>query len=84
MSLCCAGIGLLVVSQSVVGQLQLDLESGFRLLGGVTLLAASVYAAVRYETEPLVSEYGPTTYLLVTAALVWIAALAARLALTVS
>ena len=83
-SLCCAGVGVLFVSQTAVGSFQLDLEHGWQLFGGAALVVASLYAAVRYETEPIVTEYGPTTYLLVGVALAWIGTLAARLALGLS
>ncbi|WIV65717.1 hypothetical protein [Natrialbaceae archaeon AArc-T1-2] len=84
-ALCCCTIGVLVVSQAaVVGQFRLDLESGLRLAGGAGLVLASLYAAARSERDPIVTEYGPRTYLLVAAAFVWIAGLSVRLALTVS
>ena len=78
-ALCCFTGGVLFVTGTAVDQFQLDLESGWRLFGGATLLLGSLYAAVHHETDPLVTAYGPRTYLLVGVVLAWTGTLAVRL-----
>ena len=61
------------------GGVRLTASTVFLLFGGVFLLCASLYGLVRYEANPIVTEYGPTTYLLLFALGLQAAGLLARL-----
>ncbi|WP_232745043.1 hypothetical protein [Halorubrum aethiopicum] len=43
------------------------------------LLLASLFGLIRYEENPIVSEYGPITYLLVFGLAIWAVGLLLRL-----
>ena len=48
------------------------------MLGGIVLLVSSLYGLVRYEENPIVTEYGPMTYLLLFGLLLWTVGMVTR------
>ena len=76
---------LLVVSVLVIAQVvlidgfQANASAVFLLLGGIVLLGSSLYGLVRYEDNPIVTEYGPMTYLLLFGLHFWAVGMIARL-----
>lgn len=53
--------------------------TALQLFGSAFLFVASLYGIVRYEENPIVTEYGPTTYLLVGGALLYAIGLTGQL-----
>ena len=73
-------VSVLVIAQSVlIGELQATASTIFLLLGGIILLGSSLYGLVRYEENPIVTEYGPMTYLLLFGLLFWAVGMITRL-----
>jgi predicted metal-binding membrane protein len=69
-------VALLTLLQvGVAGRPRLTTVFVVRLIGAVVLLVGGLYGFVRYETDPIVTEYGPKAYLLVGAASLWAAGL---------
>jgi len=57
-------VSVLIIAQSVlIGELQATASTALLLSGGTILLGSSLYGLVRYEENPIVTEYGPRTYL---------------------
>jgi hypothetical protein len=48
----------------VVEEMQFTLEYTFSVVSGLFLFCGSLYGSVRYEENPIVTEYGPMAYLL--------------------
>ena len=57
-------VSVLIIAQSIlIGELQATASTALLLSGGIILLGSSLYGLVRYEENPIVTEYGPMTYL---------------------
>jgi len=71
-------LGFLVVSTlslvewGLVEQFSTALPALLLAVGSAFLFVSSVYGLVRYESNPVVTEYGPTAYVLLVACAVWI------------
>ena len=73
-------VSALVIAQAVfIHGLQANASTVFLLLGGIVLLGSSLYGLVRYENNPIVTEYGLMTYLLLFGLLFWAVGMIARL-----
>ena len=65
-------LSLLLLIQLVMGgAFRISVATVFQLLGGVVLLLTSLYGLIRYEENPIVTEYGPLTYLLILGIVTW-------------
>jgi len=80
-------VALSVLVVALLTLLQVAIADGPRLtaasvlgfVSGVVLLVGSLYGLLRYETNPIVTEYGPMAYLLVGAASLWAVGLVGQL-----
>ncbi|MBO4247543.1 hypothetical protein IL252_06905 [Halomicrobium sp. IBSBa] len=82
-SLCFLGVSLLLVAQlGVVSPFALTLPTVVQLLGAAMLMLGSLYGLVRYEENPIVTEYGPAAYLLIGTSLFLFVALALSIGLS--
>ena len=73
-------VSVLVIAQAVfIDGFQANTSTVFLLLGGIVLLGSSLYGLVRYEDNPIVTEYGPMTYLLLFGLLFWAVGMIVRL-----
>lgn len=73
-------VSVLIISQSVlIGELQVTASTVLLLLGGIILLGSSLYGLVRYEENPIVTEYGPMTYLFLFGSLLFAIGMTVRL-----
>ncbi len=70
---------LLLAQVGIAGELRVTAGTALQLIGGVFLLLASLFGLIRYEENPIVSEYGPITYLLVFGLAIWAVGLLLRL-----
>lgn len=71
-ALCFLVVSLLLVAQvSLGGKLRFTIGTVLQLVGGLFLLLTSLYGLARYEHNPIVSEYNPLTYLLISGLLFW-------------
>ncbi|ACV47098.1 MULTISPECIES: hypothetical protein [Halomicrobium] len=83
-ALCFLGVSLLLVAQlGLVSPFTLTLPTVVQLLGAAMLVLGSLYGLVRYEENPIVTEYGPEAYLLIGASLFLFVALALSIALSI-
>jgi len=81
-AICFATVGVLLLAQvGIVDGRPLTAGTGLQLIGGAVLLLAGLFGVVRYEENPIVDEYGPTTYLLVFGLGIWTVGLLLQLAL---
>lgn len=72
-SLCCLVQGLL--SDTVVGfagGVSPTIGLTLQLIGGVLLIAGGIYGLVRHGDNPIMTEYGPITYLILLGFGFWI------------
>lgn len=70
---------LLLAQVGLAGEPQLTAGAVLQVIGGVLLFLTGLFGFVRYEQNPIVSAYGPTTYLLVAGLLLWAVGLLAQL-----
>jgi hypothetical protein len=70
---------LLVAQVGIAGEPQLTAGAVLQVIGGVFLLLASLFGLVRYEQNPIVSEYGATTSLLIAGLVLWTVGLLTQL-----
>lgn len=79
-SLIFLAVSVLIIAQTVlIGELEATPSTIFLLLGGAVLLVSSLYGLVRYKENPIVTEYGLMTYLLLFGLLLWAVGMIARL-----
>ncbi|MBP1902710.1 hypothetical protein J2744_002403 [Halorubrum trapanicum] len=80
-AICFVTVSVLLLAQvGIVGGRPLTAGTALQLLGGAFLLVAGLFGVVRYEENPVVDEYGPTTSLLVFGLVLWAVGLLAQLA----
>ena len=60
------------VEWALVEQFSTALPALFLAVGSAFLFVSSIYGLVRYESNPIVTEYEPTAYVLLVACAVWI------------
>lgn len=73
-------VSVLIIAQNIlIGELQATASTVFLLLGGISLLVTSLYGLIRYEENPIVTEYSPMTYLLFFGLFLWAVGMIARL-----
>jgi len=73
-------VSVLIIAQTVlIRELEATTSTIFLLFGGTVLLVSSLYGLVRYEENPIVTEYGPMTYLLLFGLSLWAVGMIARL-----
>ncbi|KDS90093.2 hypothetical protein FK85_22095 [Halorubrum saccharovorum] len=71
-AICFVAVSVLLLAQiGIVGGRPFTAGAVLQGIGGVVLLLAGLYGVVRYEENPIVDEYGPTTYLLVFGLVIW-------------
>lgn len=70
---------LIIAQNTLIGELQASASTAFLLLGGIILLVSSLYGLIRYKENPIVTEYGPMTYLLLFGLFLWVVGMIARL-----
>ena len=79
-AICFATVGVLLLAQvGIVGGRPFTSGTVLQGIGGVVLLLAGLFRVVRYEENPIVDEYGPTTYLLIFGMGIWAIGLLMRL-----
>jgi hypothetical protein len=79
-SVCFFVVSILLLAQLGTAEpLQPTAGTALQAVGGVTLFLGSLYGIVRYEQNPVVTEYGPMTYLLVFGTFVWATGLVVQL-----
>ncbi|OYR43961.1 hypothetical protein DJ73_13655 [Halorubrum sp. Ea1] len=80
-ALCFFFVSVLLLAQvSVGGELRFTIGTVLQLAGGLFLLLTSLYGLARYEENPIVSEYNPLTYLLISGLLLWAVGLLTQIA----
>lgn len=73
-------VSVLLFAQFVVADpLRFSVPTIIQLVGAVTLLVTGLYGLVRHEENPIVTEWGPMAYLLVSSTLILIVGLIASL-----
>lgn len=73
-------VSVLIIAQNIlIGELQATASTVFLLLGGISLFVTSLYGLIRYEENPIVTEYSPMTYLLFFGLFLWAVGMIARL-----
>lgn len=78
-SLCFLSVGiLLLVDVGVSGSLS-SLDGVLRVAGGAVLTLGGLYGTVRYDENPILTEYGALTYLLLVGFGLWAAGLVAQI-----
>jgi hypothetical protein len=79
-SACFLVVSILLLAQlGTTELLKSTAATGLQAGGGIVLFVGSVYGFVRCEANPVVTEYGPMTYLLVFGTFVWATGLAVRM-----
>ncbi|MCY4731818.1 hypothetical protein KY092_14760 [Natronomonas gomsonensis] len=81
-SACFLVVSILLLAQiGTTEPLQATAATVLQASGGIVLFVGAVYGFVRYEANPIVTEYGPMTYVLVFGTFVWATGIAVRLLL---
>lgn len=79
-SVCFLVVSILLLAQlGTTEPLQPTAGTVLQAGGGAVLFVGALYGIVRYEANPVVTKYGPMTYLLVFGTFVWATGLAVRM-----
>ena len=71
-ALCFLFVSVLLVAQvGIAGEPRVTAGAVLQLIGGVFLFLTSLFGLIRDEENPIVSEYGPKTYLLISGLVIW-------------
>lgn len=79
-ALCFFVVGVFLLAQiGVAGKLRIMDAAMLQVIGGIFLLLTGLVGFFRYEANPIVSEYGSVTYLLIFGLFIWAAGLLSQL-----